>query len=409
MAMRACLCSLLACLLGACGDGGDSSTGIGRGPASSGQDPFNDAVLTTLDLQISPADWSAMVNDPFDDTWRRSTVVWEGETWPDVAVRPSGEITRVPGNPKPSLRLEFDEFVPRREFHGHENLKLDALINDPTFMRERLAYAAYAARGVPAPRVAPVRLRVNGVYNGLYQFEERVNKDFLVRRFGAFRQLYDWTRVGNDFDWRGSNPLLYVPDMMAPKIESLSPDAEHVRDLVDRFHHFPYAEVAAWLDVENFLNFIAVELLLGEGDAYVGGIYEPGGPPVDFRSGNFYLSRSASTGLYFFIAWDRDQSYWRVQSDVFTGFSDRLLTRRLILEVPANRDRHLAILRELIDGPHATGLQLSRVDSMRAQIEAAVREDPHYTRTDEQFGWEVEGLKDYIRARNQSLRAQLGP
>jgi hypothetical protein len=58
----------------------------------------------------------------------------------------------VPGNPKPSLHLSFEEFVPSRHFHHLPSLKLNSHIDDPALMRERLTYGLARAFGIVAPR-----------------------------------------------------------------------------------------------------------------------------------------------------------------------------------------------------------------------------------------------------------------
>src|SRR6185436_11879734 len=167
-------------------------------PSSEGEtaekDPFNENVVTTYEITIDPADWNSMVADPESNVWRRMTLVWEGETFKDVAVHPSGQHSRMPGNPKPSLHLSFEEFVPSRHFHHLPSLKLNSHIDDPALMRERLTYGLARAFGVVAPREVHARVVVNGVYLGLYGAEERVTKKFVKDNFGGeANQVYKFS------------------------------------------------------------------------------------------------------------------------------------------------------------------------------------------------------------------------
>src|SRR5204863_7302684 len=112
---------LLALVLAAgCGDSDSGKDGHGLYPANaqSGLDPFNDNALTTYSVSMDPADWDAVVAHPQDNTWRRATLDWQGETWHDGAVRASGQRSRIPGNPKPSFPIEFTYFAPARTFHA---------------------------------------------------------------------------------------------------------------------------------------------------------------------------------------------------------------------------------------------------------------------------------------------------
>src|SRR5947207_9048728 len=209
---------LLALLLVAgCGDPHAGSDGHGLYPANAqtGLDPFDDSALTTYSLSMDQADWDAIVAHPEDNTWRRATLDWRGETWHDVAVRPSGQRSRVPGNPKPSFRIKFNYFVPHRTFHDRflTGVKMVSDTNDPSMIRRRLEDGIYRASGLPASRFVHARVAVNGAYKGVYGVEERVKRSFIQEHFGSnvINQLYDFTMdPPGDVTWIGPDPALYV-------------------------------------------------------------------------------------------------------------------------------------------------------------------------------------------------------
>lgn len=381
---------LLGLLLAGCGDGKEGA-----------RDPFDDRVLTTYELTLDPGDWNAMVADPFDNTWRRCTVRWEGETFADVAVRPSGERSRIPGNPKPSFRLEFDEFVPDREFHQYSTLKLDAMTHDPTLMRARLQYPYYEAAGVPAPKYVHCRLVVNGALKGLYGVEERIGREFLRKRFGRpLNQYYEFREATADVEWWGPDPSIYVPLMWIPDFEDLPADAEAVRDLHDVLNNDP-ARASSLFDVDRFLGFIAAEVLQGESDAYLAG------PTVDDVPQNLFLYRNPATNLYLFVPWDRDQGYTREDPGITYGFERRILTRNLILNAPGALDRYRAALRRLLEGPCSTAAIQARIDAILAQIEAAATEDGLKPISTDEFRRRVQEMRDYVEGRNRAFEDQL--
>jgi hypothetical protein len=398
-------------LLGA-GCGNDDEGGGGRAPppspapppAQAGPDPFDEAVLATYEIAVDPQDWDAIVDDPYDNTWRRCSVTWQGESFPDVGLRPSGERSRIPGNPKPSLRLEFDEFLPDREFHGLSTLKLDAVIHDRSMMRARLEYPLYAAAGVPAPRYVHARVVVNGDYKGLYGIEERLGREFLRKRFGPpVSQLYEFLREGQggDVRWSGPDVWRYVPSMWLPKIEELPDEAEAVMNLVDILNNRP-ADAPGVFDVDRFLGFIAAEVVPGEGDGYLAGEGTDGAE-------NMYLGKDPANGLYVLLPWDRDQGFVREETEVTFRFDRRILTRNLILQNPTNLQRYRTIVRGLVEGPFETTLVQARVDFILDQIRAAALEDPLKPYSNEEFLQQAERIKAYVAARNQALLAQVSP
>src|SRR6185295_552972 len=216
---------------------------------SAQKDVFDENVVTTYSITIDPADWDAMVADPESNDWRRMTLVWEGETWADVAVHPAGQNSRVPGNPKPSLHLSFEQFVPSRHFHHLPSLKLNCHIDDPIIMRERITYSLERRFGLAAPREVHARVVVNGEYKGLYGAEERVTKKFVEANFpGSTNQIYKFSGTLTDLDDLGPDASRYIPTMFEAHVETLPPDAEGIRDLVTLFNHGPYDALASVFD-----------------------------------------------------------------------------------------------------------------------------------------------------------------
>lgn len=378
-----------------------ASCGDGDSPVAAGKDPFDENVLTTYEVTLDPADWDAMVADPWNETWRRCTLVWEGETYPDVAIRPSGERSRIPGNPKPSLRLEFDEFLPDREFHEYSTLKLDAMTHDSSMMRARLQYPYYRAAGVEAPRCVHLRLVVNGAFKGLYGLEERIGREFLRKRFGRpVGQYYEFRESTWDVVWAGPEPTWYVPGMWIPDFDDLPSDAEAVRDLVDVINNRA-DEASAVFDVDRFIGFMAAEMLQGESDAYMAGVNADDVPQ------NLFLYRNPATGKFLLLPWDRDQGFSRRQTGVTFAFDRRILTRNLILWQPAILEQYRLRLRTMIEGPCSTPAIHARIDFIFNQIEAAAREDPLRPYSFDEVRDRAAEIKDYVEERNRLFLEQV--
>jgi spore coat protein CotH len=385
---------------------------VGCKPSSEGstgeKDPFDEQVVTTYEITIDPADWDAMVANPEDNTWRRMTLVWEGETFSDVAVHASGQHSRVPGNPKPSLHLSFEEFVPSRHFHHLPSLKLNSHIDDPALMRERLTYGLLRAFGMVAPREVHARVIVNGRYVGLYGAEERVTKRFVEDNFGEESQVYKFSGIFTDLDDLGNDPARYVPDMFEAHADSLPPHPEGIRDLVTTLNRGPYESTAAMFDIEVFLKEIAVETVTGEEDAILAGPDDQG----NVWSNNFYLTRAPKTGKYTLIPWDRNEDYWRLPatSSITEAFDRHILTRKLIWERPENEARFRVLLRQLLDGPGSTEAMQRRFDAIYDQIKDLMRDEPMNPvrpRTYQMWLDETAELRAYIQQRNDGVRQQL--
>ena len=415
---------LLALLLvGGCGDPDSGSDGHGLYPsnAKSGLDPFDENALTTYSLEMDSADWDAIVANPQDNTWRRASLGWQGETWHDVAVRPSGQRSRVPGNPKPSFRLKFNYFVPGRTFHDRflTGVKMVSDTNDPSMIRRRLEDGIYRASGLPTSRFVHARVVVNGAVKGVYGVEERVKRSFIQEHFGSsdLRQLYDFMMDQTaDVTWSGPDPALYVPRMFTPKLTKLDPahpevkvaDPAMVRDFVDVVNNSPWSAAAAAVNVDMFCRFMAAEVVTGEADGYVA--YRTDVPPgvTAFRSSNFRIYPDPNTGRWIVLAWDREEGYWALRPSILTGFDQRVLTQKLILAEPSALEGYRTVLRQLVSGPASVDAMDARIEFLRSQLQAAVDEDPFKT-AGTTAAWldHLQTIRTFVRNNNAMIESQL--
>ncbi len=414
-------------LTAGCGDSkpGNDGSGIYATNYNPALDPFNENTFTHYKLTMDPADWEAIVQNPWSNIWRRATLEWEGEIWHDVAVRASGQRSRIAGNQKPSLRLDFNEFVADRKFHDPHvtTVKLVSDTNDPAIMRRRIEDGIYRDAGLPAPRCVHARLTVNGAYKGVYQPEQRETKGFLREHFGdaAVAQIYEFAPDesafaghADDVTWGGEDPSLYVPHLFVPELDGLDPnqpgvhvaDPAAVRDFVRTVNFASWSEIAGAVDIELFCRFMAAEVATGESDGYVA--YRVGGTPP-FRSSNFRIYFNPVQGKWIVLAWDRETGYWALRDSILTGFDQRILTRNLILADPATLNRYRAILGDLVRGSASVDAIDARVDFIARQIESAVAEDPYKTAGSmENWRAHLDTIRALVRQQNAMILSQLG-
>jgi len=370
--------------------------------------PFAEGGLSVYQLGLRPEDWKELTDLPKFGRWYRGSLVWCGERYEDVGFRASGQITRVPGSQKPSLRISFSKFGKARRFHGLSSFRLDNLSADPSMLRERLAYGCYRDAGLPAPREVHAWVKVNGEDKGLYAVEERIGKRYLKKHCpGPRTQLYCWTGIEEDFAWKGSYALDYVPGPLKPRFRSLPYSGQEMASLADAIANQSYESAARKFDVDVFLRQLAVEILTGETDGLVG-VPTPGQKAADWMS-NVFFYKDPATGKYRTLVWDRDQSFWRpIGTPVTQGLAAHEMTRRLVLEAPGNLDRLRDLLRELLRGPLAPERLQSRLDEIRREIRPAARRDTFKkARSNAAFDAEVDALRAYIPAYAESLRRQL--
>ncbi len=236
--------------------------------------------------------------------------------------------------PKRSWRFILDAEGQDNRLAGMRRVNLKGMWNDPSQMREALAWRLFAKAGVPAPRHTYAKLAFDATYRGLFSVIEQVDRRFLKDRFGEnhLGNLYKAGcrdigcatlayRTGPDGDDSGRQ--YFVPGAAEHtyrlKTNASNPEASTYDDLAcfirtingiglpggrERFDTDAFREsVDGIMDARSFLRWAAVNLLLGSWDNYYA------------TPSNYYLYNSGRDGAakdfmgspYFhFIPWDYD-------------------------------------------------------------------------------------------------------
>ena len=264
----------------------------------------------------------------------------------DFSLRNSGN--RTLNAPKRSWKAELDQGPgPEGEIAGMTCLNMKSMVNDPSQLREALAWRLFASAGVKASQHTFARFGINGRYLGLFSVIEQVDKAMLARHVegkvrgnlfkvgcGAIGCGTLEYRVGSDGDDSGRQ-YQTPPETAGAAGSSLeseatyrlrsfskAPDAESFDDLAalvrtvngiglpggeERFATDAFADrVRAIFDVQPFLRWAAVNVLLGAWDNYFA------------TPGNYYLYNTTRTPgsrdvigepFFRFIPWDYDNSF----------------------------------------------------------------------------------------------------
>jgi hypothetical protein len=221
------------------------------------------------------------------------------------------------------------EFGRTGDLAGMSRLNLKAMYNDPSQMREALAWNLFRQAGVPAPRHTYARLGINGTYLGLFSVVEHVGRSFVRSVFGPASRgnLYKAgcgdlggatleRRVGPEGDDSGRQYRSHDKEDPTYRLTSFSdrPDARSYDDLallariVDgaglaggdgRFDTDAYAgSVRGVFDTGAFLRWAGVNVLIGSWDNYFA------------TPANYYLyDHDPAQPFFTFIPWDYDNSF----------------------------------------------------------------------------------------------------
>ena len=205
-----------------------------------------------------------------------------------------------------NFKLKIDLHGTKGTWEGHRTFNLQSGVTDPSRMRDAAAYWMFRISGVPAPRTtyAEVFFNVPGVYQdtsaGLFTIIEDVNKKFLERVLPKGNGLImKPEQLGGGIRRLGSTWAEYALKLR-PDRDATPHEQQRVMEFSELCSQSDIAlfrsKVATYLDVDQFLRFIAVNAFTNNWDSYLNG------------SHNFYLYLDPKDDKFRFIPWDQDLS-----------------------------------------------------------------------------------------------------
>ena len=281
---------------------------------------FTNHNLPRLVLEIPESGLASLRREP--RTHVRATLREGSATFSNVAVHLKGaagsfrQVDDVPG-----LTLNFTEFEPDSpRFHGLKKVHLNNSVQDPSRVSELVAGQMFREAGVPAARAAHALVELNGRKLGLYVVMEAMNKDFLAQYFHHPKgNLYGQSLrcdVTDDIErMEGKGPLTRA------ELAALA-GAVRERDAKLRLERMEKT-----LDVERFLSFMALEVILGHWDGY------------SFARHNYRIYQDLDTGRMVFFPHDLDQLMVRSKAVLLPAVNG--LVAQAVLNTPPLRERYL--------------------------------------------------------------------
>jgi hypothetical protein len=303
-------------------------------------------------LSVAPSDWDALRVQGHDlarvttrmcngelpqspyDTFRAHVRV-DDVVVQDVGLRKKGLFGSDDAQ-RPSLKIAVDEFDEEARLRGSRNLTLNNARTDPSFLDQCLGYFIFARAGLPAPRCAFATVAVNDAPLGLYVHVESIKKPFLARAFNDDDgNLYE----GAKSDFRPDMQVLFEKktnedDPGMPEIAALTAALQRPDDEL-----LPALDEV--IDVDAFLRFWAVEVLLNHLDGYAN------------NQNNFFVYAPTTDRRLRFVPWGLDRI---LQNDGFaqhrlsplhSTMARARLSRRLY-EHPEGRARYHATLDDVL-------------------------------------------------------------
>lgn len=303
-----------------------------------------------------------------------------------VLVRYSGQTSI--GQLKKSYTFEFAD---GQKFREHREYVLSAQNGDSTKLNSAIGFWAFRQAGLLAPAAEPAVVYVNGEYQGLYYLIEPIDADFFKirnQRLGALYEAFNGQKVGAHFSFAGGYDVRLGFESKGER-EGFYGDLEHLIKTLDMStpETLP-ANIEPFLDVENYLRYLAVSVLLHNWDGYFN---------------NMRLHLDPNIGKFQIIPWDVDNLLelhpTRSRLEGANELSEKLL------QVQAYRQRYRQILLELMDEKLAITRLDSLIDVTAAKIGPAHAADRLLTGTP--LSQHVTIVKQFIRNWYEKIRREL--
>jgi len=360
---------------------------------------FDDSRVHDARLQMSAEDWQSIVDDTRGDEYRHAKFYLDGVVIADVGVRPSGESSRVPGNPKMSVRVQFDAFRDGAQLGGFDSLKLSGSWDDPLIFRDRLAYW-YFAQLTPTPREVATELIVNGESKGAFEIEQHWDRKSIKANFSEpYGPLYRLRgMIGSDpYEFKGADPVLYVPLPWDPVGSHASDDPAVIGQALGALAAAPtdYGQV---FDANSVLTYFAANAALANTDGFTGELeIDDHFEYFDPRDSRFHM-----------LPWDPDNTFGSINDppdrDIFKNYQKSILTR--MLRDSDVRERYLAKLEEVMAKIPLDAL-FAQADAIFNQIHDSVARDQLKQYPTAHFEWSLGYIKDFMTKRYASVTAQI--
>lgn len=279
-----------------------------------------------------------------------SGAVIEGNrTYTNVSIRlKGGPGSFRPLDDRPCFTINFDRLAPGQKFHGLKKLHLNNSVQDSSYLAEKLCREMFESAGVPAPRAGHALVSMNDRRLGLFVLIEGINKQFLKRTFAD--------TSGNVYDGHSQqdvNNRLRTNSGDFPKdhtrLAALAA-ATQVADLKDR-----RLALEKTLDVERFISFMAVEVIVSHWDGY------------SLGRNNFRIFHDRATDRMVFLTQGLDQTFQPRNIAALPVMSG--MVAKAVMEIPEFRDRFRAREAELLTNTFRSEIWVKRLREVAASVQ----------------------------------------
>ena len=345
---------------------------------------FASAAVVNLKVEIAPAELEKLREN--NRAYVRCNIVENDRvTYKSVAIKLKGAAGSFREfDDRPALTLNVDKFNKDQDFHGIEKFHLNNSVQDESYLNEMLCSDLCQKMKIPATRVTHARVWLNGRDVGLYVLKEGFDSRFLKRHFSDAK--------GNLYD----GGFLQDVDVDLEKDSGIGPDdrsdlhalREACREIDPVIR---WQRIVTILDVDRFIDFMALELMTGHWDGYT------------VNKNNYRIYFDSKSKKAHFLPHGMDQMFGDAGFSVLN--QPGCIVSSAVMLNPAWRKRYRARLKEFLPLFNPADRMLALVDAQEARLAPVIKA----INVDQANGFRdrINELKQRLIARAENLAEQV--
>ena len=337
--------------------------------------------IIAVDIRIGPSELQRLTEQ--HRNYVSATARVDGQTVSNAQLRLKGHGSFQPITGKPNLCLKVDGGSNGARPFGHQRLLLNNSVQDPSLIRWKLASELFLNARLAAARVNFARVALNGRDLGIYVIVEPTDKTFLARHFrSSGGNLYEGSNndVMDELELDSGDAASHQADL-----KRLAGACEEP-DLARRWQR-----LCATLDVEKFISFMAIEVLICHHDGYA------------LDRNNFRIYHDPGSDRMVFIPHGMDLIFDQPRLPLESTW--RGAVARALIETDEGRRlyrRRIAELGQLIYG---NGALMGRISALSNLLRTSVAENSQAGRN--RFEASISSLQRVVLQRTDFVRAGL--
>lgn len=321
------------------------------------QDFYDINTIQTIEITFAESNWDQLMDAAYaaDAGYiMAQSVTINGVTYDSIGVKYKGNSSYRANQVKNPWHIELDTYKDQ-DYDGYTDIKLANGYNDPSFLRDVLAYQILR-QYMDAPLANYANLYVNGTLIGLYSNTESISKKFVNSRFGskdnAFFKCSPPDGAGpqsNDFPnlvYMGQDSTDYYDSYELKSDEGW----QELIDLCDTLTN-NIADIEKILDVDRALWMLAFDNVIVNLDSYIGAF-----------SQNYYLYRS-DYQRFLAVVWDLNESFG-VFSQTGTSNLNNIAAKQQMSYLLHQNDTDFPLVQKLLNVPMYRRMYLAHMKTL---------------------------------------------